>query len=271
MGQYCSLALDKMGCPHISYYDATYGDLRYAYILPLADATITKSGYPPALRAGVRLTYTLVYSNAGMAIATGVMITDAVPITLTDVSYTYVGAALTPTGSIRYAWEVEDLAPGEGGAITVTGAVSPSVSGVFSLTNQATIATGCPDNNLDNNTSVVHTLVDAEPPGIVAAAPVSGAMDVYPTAPVVITFSEPVHTGTFAYTVTPDPGGWSETWNGSGAVVTLAHTPFVYSTTYTVTVTAANDPVGNPLSGAPYTWHFATVPYRVYLPIVMRN
>jgi hypothetical protein len=113
--------------------------------------------------------------------------------------------------------------------------------------------------------------VDASAPTVVAVAPGSGATNVALTAPVVVTFSEPINTSTFTYNVTPDPGGWAATWSDGDTVVTLAHDPFASQTTYTVTVTAAADLGDNPLSGAPYAWHFSTVSHRLYLPLVLRG
>jgi uncharacterized repeat protein (TIGR01451 family) len=128
----------------------------------MRDVAIVKSSQPSStLMVGDRLTYTLVYSNKCLGPATGVLITDVVPITLTNVSVTSSGAQITPTGSVSYTWQVEDLSPGAGGVITITGVVSPSASGLFILTNRATI-TATNDGNLDNNTSVVHNTV--EPP-----------------------------------------------------------------------------------------------------------
>ena len=114
-------------------------------------------------------------------------------------------------------------------------------------------------------------VVDTVSPQILATAPEAGETDVAIDAAVVITFSEPIAAGTFAYTATPDPGGWSAVWSDGGSVVTLDHASFVPQTAYTVTITAADDLVGNPLAGAPYAWSFSTSRYRVYLPLVARE
>ena len=54
-------------------------------------------------------------------------------------------------------------------------------------------------------------------------------------------------------------------------MVTLTHSPFACHATHTFIVITANDLAGNPLFGAPYAWHFTTLPYCVYLPLVMRD
>lgn len=97
------------------------------------------------------------------------------------------------------------------------------------------------------------------PPEIVDQEPAPGATDVPVNANVVITFSETITTGAFAYTVDPDPGGWSAAWNTGNTVVTLSHANFAGETTYTVTVSAAHDMTGNPLVDAPVAWGFTTV------------
>jgi hypothetical protein len=100
---------------------------------------------------------------------------------------------------------------------------------------------------------------------------------------VVITFSETMNTSTFSFTVAPDPGGWSPVWSPSrtvvispsDSVVRLDHNPFTLQTTYTFTITTAQDVAGNPLAGAPYRWRFSTargttVDHKVYLPLVFK-
>jgi len=112
---------------------------------------------------------------------------------------------------------------------------------------------------------------DTAQPTVTAFSPPDAAQDVAVDAAVIITFSKAINTTTFAYAVTPDPLGWDETWSDNDVVVTLSHSPFDHWTTYTISVTAAADLAGNPLSDAPYVWRFATLPQRVYLPLVLKN
>ncbi len=95
-------------------------------------------------------------------------------------------------------------------------------------------------------------------PEVVGREPAPEATDVAVDAAIVITFSESIDTGSFAYTVAPDPGGWSAVWSAGDTVVTLSHLDFARGTVYTVTVSAADDLGGNPLADAPVAWAFTT-------------
>jgi len=113
------------------------------------DAVITKDVTPESAVPGQSITYTLVFSNAGGALATGVVITDSIPISVTGTSVLNSGAAITQVGGVDYAWQVADLAPGAGGMITITGVPSANLTYAL-LDNTATItATGdvTPSNN----------------------------------------------------------------------------------------------------------------------------
>jgi fibronectin-binding autotransporter adhesin len=64
-----------------------------------ADVAVVKSVTPAIVAPNQVVTYTLTFTNTGPHPALDVLITDAVPITLTNVSYINAGAAITPTGS----------------------------------------------------------------------------------------------------------------------------------------------------------------------------
>lgn len=122
---------------------------------------------PATLKAGDRLTYTLLYRNNGPREVSGVVITDVIPITLTDFSAIHAGAQITPTGDVSYTWQVENLSPGEGGAITITGIVSPPINRLYTLANAASITATdygfteehLGDQHLYNNESVARSTV----------------------------------------------------------------------------------------------------------------
>jgi uncharacterized repeat protein (TIGR01451 family) len=139
-------------------------------ILNLApDVEMVKSSYPSTLKAGDRLTYTLLYRNNGPREVSGVVITDVIPITLTDFSAIHTGAQITPTGDVSYTWQVQNLSPGKGGAITITGIVSPPTNRLYTLANAASITAEdygfsqdhLTDQHLYNNQSVARNTVVA--------------------------------------------------------------------------------------------------------------
>ncbi len=101
-------------------------------------------------------------------------------------------------------------------------------------------------------------IYDGTPPDVIGTDPVNGAINVSVSQAIIITFSEPIDTGTFIFTCEPDPGGWSTSWNSTNEQVTLSHASFALNTTYWINITSANDTAGNTLAGAPYSFNFTT-------------
>ncbi len=110
------------------------------------DAVIVKSG-PSSIQPGANLTYTIVYSNAGLSTLTGVVITDELP---ADLSYITDTTGLPRINATPLVWQVGTLSPGLHSFSLVVHA-SASASG--SLTNTATIAAAEADGVPGNNTS----------------------------------------------------------------------------------------------------------------------
>lgn len=81
------------------------------------------------------------------------------------------------------------------------------------------------------------SLVDTAAPTVVSTTPTSGSAGVSVSTDIVITFSErmdaPFDEGT-EFSVTPDPGAFTETWAISEDIVTLSFPNLVCGTTYTV-------------------------------------
>lgn len=122
----------------------------------IADLALSKSG-PASLWWGQRLTYTLSYINNGTAAATEVRLSERLPEPLREVSFLAPGALLTETQGLTVTWVLPDLAPGEGGAITVTATLEPRFIGA--LHNRAEISTASPEASLANNVALLDTYV----------------------------------------------------------------------------------------------------------------
>jgi uncharacterized repeat protein (TIGR01451 family) len=125
----------------------------------LTDLSIAKYVTPSAVMPGQTLTYTIVFSNQGRQPAYAPIITDILPNSLNSMSYTYTGATITPVGGIDFTWEVQDLNPGEGGVITITGAVNHDIENGTVLTNTVSIVSTVIDADMGDNEAEVIVMV----------------------------------------------------------------------------------------------------------------
>jgi uncharacterized repeat protein (TIGR01451 family) len=198
--------------------------------------------------AGTPITYTLTFSNAGATLATDVFITDTVPVSVTNVSVISSGVVITNTGySPAYVWKVQDLAPGQGGVITITGQLSDTLSHAYVLTNAVFIATTAVDDPTDNS-DVVSVTID----------------HLAPFAPTLLSPADGAFTNTTTLTLTwqaspsPDASGYLLDLNGTVVDVgdtTSSTTGVLGAGTYTWTV-AAYDAVYN-TSAYTDVWSFS--------------
>jgi uncharacterized repeat protein (TIGR01451 family) len=121
-----------------------------------ADLRIQQTLSPPAaaLRPGQPLMYTLNYKNDGVAIASGVLLTDTLPAVLTDLNVTSSGPTIKPlNNSTPYHWEIADIAPGASGTITITGVVDAGLTADSAGANTATLTTSVFDSDPTNNSA----------------------------------------------------------------------------------------------------------------------
>ena len=123
-----------------------------------ADVSVSKTASPNPGVAGAALTYRLVVTNNGPALATNVNLTDTLP---SGVSF---GSASTTQGSCSGNGPVNcaigTLANGASAVVTIV--VTPATAG--QVTNTASVTASEPEPDATNNTATLITVIDSPPP-----------------------------------------------------------------------------------------------------------
>ena len=124
------------------------------------DLSITKTDGSDNDVAGTSIVYTIVVRNTGTSTATGVRMTDIVPPSITDVSWTAIyslSSSGPASGTGNSIDAVFNLRPNATATFTVSGTISPSATGVLSNTATITPPPTFTDTNPNNNSATDET------------------------------------------------------------------------------------------------------------------
>lgn len=123
-------------------------------LTPLADLSVVKTITPDPAVAGHEVTWTITVTNLGHSPASGVVATDAVPSTVTGLTFGGShGSACVAGTPVRCNFGV--LQPNDVRTFTITGTLAASATG--QLENTVTVESGTPDPSTDNNSSTSTT------------------------------------------------------------------------------------------------------------------
>ncbi|MBU0510143.1 MAG: DUF11 domain-containing protein, partial [Chloroflexi bacterium] len=133
--------------------------------IPTTALVLTKSVNPSSAKPGEAITYTIAFSNTSAMTATNVIITDTVPVSVTNAAYSSSGVALTQVPGSHYVWTAPDLAQGDGGVITITGVLGKplaagTIPNVVTLAVSGTVQTANADLTVQNVAPIADAGID---------------------------------------------------------------------------------------------------------------
>jgi uncharacterized repeat protein (TIGR01451 family) len=133
-----------------------------------ADLRLTKTGSPAAVIAGENITHTIVVSNLGPSMATGVVVKDNLPAELTMISATpSVGQCIPGTPgnpALPLTCSLGNIISGGGATITVVSKVKTNTPSDTVLSNGAVVSgtSADPDNGNNSQTAITPVITRAD-------------------------------------------------------------------------------------------------------------
>jgi uncharacterized repeat protein (TIGR01451 family) len=125
------------------------------------DLAVDKADAPDPVGVNQNLTYTITVANGGEQPASGVVLTDVLPLGVTFVSATPTSGSCTGPILVVLICNLGDMPDGAHSTVLVV--VKPTATG--SIANTATVASSSPDTNPGNNISTETTDVSTTPGG----------------------------------------------------------------------------------------------------------
>ncbi|MGZ8832089.1 MAG: IPTL-CTERM sorting domain-containing protein, partial [Thermoanaerobaculia bacterium] len=120
----------------------------------IADLSIAKSASAGNIIPGTNVTYTIVVTNNGPSAATGVTVTDVLPVAMTFVSATTTQGSCTGTTTVTC--NVGSILNGANATITITATAGTTLT---STTNTATVTSTSSDPNPANDSSTTNVAI----------------------------------------------------------------------------------------------------------------
>ena len=195
-------------------------------------------------------------------VAPTVSFTDPRAAAGSPVSFTASATDVSPAvqaAGFTYAWTFGDGSTGTGATPTHTYATS----GTYTVTVTAKDEYG--KTGTGSGTITIYT-----PPAVSSETPVSGATGVAVSSPLTARFNEAVQAGTIAFTITPSGGAavaGTVSYNSTTNTATFTpSSPLTYNTTYTATVSGAQDTAGDSMNGT-FSWSFTTPWRRLFMSL----
>ncbi len=167
----------------------SYGNELWAIPVTTYSALDLSLSSQNVLKAGGTITYSLAVSNAGDTDATNVILTDTLSTALHAIDTISSGAAISLTATSPYRWEIGDLAPGDGGVITITAAIDPNLSNGTVITNTAQLSAQMSDGLSLKSTRAKQGAIVDFPPTISDLNDVHTLVD-HPTSPITFTIDD---------------------------------------------------------------------------------
>ena len=217
-------------------------------VAPMPDLSIVKRVNQANVVPGQTITYTLTFSNVGNKLATGVTITDSIPLSVTGTSVISSGVVITAVGGTRYGWNIAPLAVGQGGVITITGVLSSGLQVGEAFTNTAVI-TSALDRDASNNSSSVGVNVAPMTYTLTVNIVGSGSVTREPSGTVILPSHIYLAGTVVTLTATPDMGWYFCGWSGD---LSSATNPLLVTMNANKAVTAM------------------FMKFRIYLPLVLK-